>query len=196
MSPTPCSLIGTRLTRENELRTAIDGGGLVLLYQPQYSLPGLKLVGFEALVRWNRPGLGILTPDKFIRLAEESRMISDLSRWVIEHALFQVEEWQSVYGSRPKLSVNLSALDLRRTEFLLGLSHMLDGYEAIAGDIVFEVTETVLLRDPEGAAEALREIQRHGATIAIDDFGTGYCSLHYLSRLPVQILQNRWLLLR
>src|SRR5581483_9272193 len=179
----------TRLKRESELRTAIDNDELVLLYQPQYNLATLELVGFEALIRWNHPELGLLTPDKFIVLAEESRLINELSLWVVREAFQQVDEWHSVFGTRVKLSLNLSALDLRRTQFLAELSQMLDGKEQIARDLVFEITETVLLRDPEGAAASLREIQAHGAKIAIDDFGTGYCSLAYVSRLPVEILK-------
>jgi diguanylate cyclase (GGDEF)-like protein len=187
--PEATMLDRSRLTRESELRAAIDGEELFLLYQPQYDLATLELVGFEALVRWNHPKLGLLTPDKFILLAEESRLINELSLSVVRQAFHQVNEWHAVYGSRPKLSVNLSALDLRRTEFLGELSQMLQGQEDIARDLVFEITETVLLRDPEGAAATLREIQSHGAKIAIDDFGTGYCSLSYLSRLPVEILK-------
>jgi EAL domain-containing protein (putative c-di-GMP-specific phosphodiesterase class I) len=178
-----------RLTRESELRAAIEDNGLTLLFQPQYNLATLELVGFEALVRWNHPELGLLTPDKFILLAEESRLINNLSMWVVRQAFHQVSEWHSVYGWSPKLSVNLSALDLRRNEFLGELSKMLHGQEDVARDLAFEITETVLLRDPAGAAVSLREIQSHGAKIAIDDFGTGYCSLSYLSRLPVEILK-------
>ena len=178
-----------RLSRESQLRDAIRNKNLALHYQPLFTLSPLRLKGFEALVRWPDANLGLISPGEFIPMAEEAGLIHELSRWVLAEACEQALQWEELYGVRLPISVNLSASDFRRIDFLEEMTRTLNEMKVPPDRIIIELTESVLLRDPEKAAQILGEIHKLGVKIAIDDFGTGYSSLSYLNQLPADILK-------
>jgi diguanylate cyclase (GGDEF)-like protein len=178
-----------RLSRESQLREAILNRNLALYYQPLFTLNPLRLKGFEALVRWQDPKLGLIPPSEFVPMAEEAGLIHELSRWVLQEACEQVLHWEELYGVTLPVSVNLSASDFRRVDFLDEVTSTLSELRVPTDRIILELTESVLLRDPDKAAHVLREIRKLGVRIAIDDFGTGYSSLSYLSQFPADILK-------
>ncbi|HEY7271019.1 MAG TPA: GGDEF domain-containing phosphodiesterase, partial [Dehalococcoidia bacterium] len=178
-----------RLSRESQLREAIRNRDLALFYQPLFTLSPLRLKGFEALVRWQDPKLGLISPSEFVPMAEEAGLIHELSRWVLQEACEQVLHWQELYGVVLPVSVNLSASDFRRVDFLDEVTNTLNELKVPPDRIILELTESVLLRDPDKAAQVLGEIRKLGVKIAIDDFGTGYSSLSYLNQFPADILK-------
>ena len=178
-----------RLSRESQLREAIINHDLQLYYQPLFTLNPLRLKGFEALVRWQDPKLGLISPSEFIPLAEEAGLTHELSRWVLAEACERAMQWEQLYGVALPISVNLSASDFRRVDFLDEITRTLRELRVPPDRIVLELTESVLLREPERASQVLTEIHKLGVQIAIDDFGTGYSSLSYLNQLPADILK-------
>jgi EAL domain-containing protein (putative c-di-GMP-specific phosphodiesterase class I) len=161
---------------------------LLLLYQPIFRLPGRGVAGVEALVRWRHPELGVISPETFIPLAEESGMIVPLGRWVLHEACGQAAQ-RAREGAAIGISVNVSAYQLGRT----GLAE--DVRDALADSgldpslLTLEITETTLMRDVPEARERLQEVRALGVRIAIDDFGTGYASLSNLHNMPVDIVK-------
>ena len=178
-----------RLSRESKLREAIKNRELALHYQPLFTLSPLRLKGFEALVRWPDPNLGLISPSEFIPMAEEAGLIHELSRWVLNEACEQALQWEQLYGVTLPISVNLSGSDFRRIDFLDEITNTLNELKVPPDRIILELTESVLLRDPEKAAQVLASIHKLGVQIAIDDFGTGYSSLSYLNQFPADILK-------
>ncbi|MGH9179192.1 MAG: putative bifunctional diguanylate cyclase/phosphodiesterase [Acidimicrobiales bacterium] len=180
-----------RLEIENDLRRAIERGELRVHYQPNVKIDGLQMIGVEALVRWERPGRGLIPPSDFIALAEETGLILPLGRYVLREACRQVAEWMAdgLVSDTFAISVNLSAHQLRSPEVL---HHVHDAIEASGinpWQLCVEVTESALVDDTRGATETIRRIHGLGVRIAIDDFGTGYSALSYLHLLPVEILK-------
>ena len=180
-----------RLQRENELRRAIDQNDLRLYYQPVVSIRDRRLVGAEALVRWDHPARGIVGPGEFIELAEESGLILPLGRWVLEESCRQLARWGSEWGEALpfRLSVNVSARQLSQSDIAAVLEGALREVGVPPERLGLEVTETVLLEDGEASLAALAALKRLGVTLALDDFGTGYSSLSYLQRLPFDTLK-------
>ncbi|HUN27263.1 MAG TPA: EAL domain-containing protein [Steroidobacteraceae bacterium] len=184
------SEISARLQLEHKLRSALDEHQFELYYQPQRNLANERIEAVEALLRWNDPESGLVTPARFLPVLESSGMIAAVGSWVLEQALAQCERW-SQHGLGPlRVAVNLSALQLRRKTFVPGLLKL---HERIAGlrgfGLDLEITETMLLEDLDGASRKLRELRAAGIRIALDDFGTGYSSLGLLSKLPVDLLK-------
>jgi diguanylate cyclase (GGDEF)-like protein len=175
---------------DEQLRHAVGNGELRLHYQPIVTLDGGDLIGFEALMRWQHPTRGLLSPAEFIPLAEQTGTISELGAWALEHASRQVLRWQQrvPHGRRLELSVNLSPHQLDRPDLVAEVLETLrrTGYDP--ADLVLEVTETALVKD-EAAIPVLTALRAEGIRIALDDFGTGYSSLRYLTQLPVDILK-------
>lgn len=178
-----------RLELESDLRRAIDGGELVLHYQPQVRADSGRLCGVEALVRWQHPKRGLLPPGKFIPLAEETGLIGGLGTWVLDEATRQQAAWRAEGFTGFKMAVNLSAVQLRSSELVAQVRDAIARHALLAGDLELEVTESVAMADPERAISLLRELRELGAELAIDDFGTGYSSLAYLKRLPIHTLK-------
>jgi EAL domain-containing protein (putative c-di-GMP-specific phosphodiesterase class I) len=177
-----------RLAIIADLGNAIREKQLCLHYQPQFDLRQQQIAGFEALVRWHHPKLGLLYPDSFIPLAEVSDAIHPLSLLVMRQALEQQRQWKAA-GYRFTVAVNLSArnlIDDRCVDIVQGL---LRQYDTQPGELELEITETTLMHDPEGAASRLERIAALGVKLSIDDFGTGYSSLGYLRRLPIHALK-------
>ncbi|HTZ07711.1 MAG TPA: bifunctional diguanylate cyclase/phosphodiesterase [Acidimicrobiales bacterium] len=167
-----------------ELRRGIDAGELVLHYQPKATLDERKVEAVEALVRWRHPRLGLLYPDRFIPLAEQTEVIDALTTWVLRRALTDVRDLDGV-----AVSVNVSARTLGRGRFAPQVVAMLRELEVASGRLIVEITETALLTDPPRAAAVLSELDAAGVGVSLDDFGIGQTSLGYLSSLPVHELK-------
>jgi diguanylate cyclase (GGDEF)-like protein/PAS domain S-box-containing protein len=172
-----------RLFLEQQLRAALTISAVDVAFQPQLDLATGALVGFELLSRWNLPDGSHVPPAEFIPIAEETGLIHDLGWNILHVAVHAGTNW----ADRPGLSlaVNLSSRQLQRPGFVDRLRHLLDERDLRPGNLTLEITESVLLSDPEGALAQLRRIRQLGVRLAIDDFGTGYSSLSYLRRLPV-----------
>lgn len=177
-----------RLAMIVDLGPAIREGQLRMHYQPKFSFHSGSVTGFEALVRWEHPRLGLLYPDSFLSLAEMSESIHPLTAEVIRLALTQQREWKS-HGKCYSVAVNLSARNLFDDRCVLVLEQLLREFDANPGDLELEITETALMHDPAGAVRLLDRIAALGVNLSIDDFGTGYSSLSYLRRLPIQTLK-------
>lgn len=160
-----------------------------LEYQPQISLADGSLEGFEALVRWLNPTLGLLPPNRFIPLAEETGFIVALGRWILDTACVQAATWSDATGAPLTVAVNLSARQLKDPNLVADVRAALSFSGLPPQQLVLEITESVLILDPEHAAEVLLELKELGLRIALDDFGTGYSSLSYLRQFPVDILK-------
>jgi diguanylate cyclase (GGDEF)-like protein/PAS domain S-box-containing protein len=171
------------------LRRACEARQFRLEYQPQVRLSDGGLIGAEALLRWQHPTRGLVSPVEFIPLAEETGLIIAIGRWVLETACAQAACWQGVAGKPQQVAVNVSARQLRQPGFI----DLVDGVLAQTGcpatALELEVTESLLLEDADSAIALLGQLHARGVRIAIDDFGTGYSSLSYLRRLPVQTLK-------
>src|SRR5579883_405230 len=168
----------TRL--EHELRRAVSVGEFELHYQPVVALRTRQPAGCEALLRWNHPGRGLVRPDEFIRLAEESGLILPLGRWVLERACRDASLWPE--GC--KVAVNVSPAQLRRSGLIADVAHALERSGLDPGRLELEVTESVVLQDTQDALAILRQLKKMGVSLALDDFGTGYSSMSALVRFP------------
>ena len=174
-----------RLTLENDLRRALHDDQFTLYYQPQISLGSGELLGLEALVRWQHPQRGLMAPDRFIPLAEESGLIIEVDRWVMRRAMQQLSTWL-LDGYEPVLiSLNVSMIGLQDEGFVQHFEQLLNEYQLPAECFMFEVTETQAMRKPEKTIVVLKALKALGVRLAIDDFGTGFSSLSYLKRFPV-----------
>ena len=179
----------SRLILETALRLALAGEGLELEYQPQINLHSGTLVGVEALARWVHPTLGIVSPERFIPLAEECGLINELSQWVLQTACGQLAQWREQGLTVPSLSINLSPINFHNLNLAAQITQQLQRYELQAADLCVEVTEGVLLSNSPGTEQTLKELHALGVRLAIDDFGTGYSSLGYLRHLPISELK-------
>ena len=180
-----------RLRLESELRQAVEQDQLRLHYQPEIDLRSGEVVGFEALVRWMHPSLGLIPPAEFITLAEETGEMVSIGNWVLREACRQAAEWRStVMAGRPfTMAVNVSANEFLEPGLAWEVLRALRETDLDPSMLRIEITESVLLDDSEVAGEILLELKRIGVELAIDDFGTGYSSLSYLRRLPADILK-------
>ncbi|MFW9267560.1 EAL domain-containing protein [Pseudomonas sp. D2-30] len=176
-------------TIESGLRLALQRKEFVLHYQPKLDLTSGKVVGAEALVRWNRPDQGLVYPSDFIPVAEDSGLIVPLSQWVLQEACQQACRWQAE-GMRPLyLSVNVSAIDFRQRGFVDGIARTLKETGLDPTQLELEITESVLMQNIDTTVATLNAIKHLGIRLAIDDFGTGYSSLSYLQKFPVDVLK-------
>lgn len=181
--------VAERLSIESALRGAVANGELTLHYQPQVELGSGRAVGVEALVRWRHVELGPLPPGRFIPLAEEMGIIGEIGAWVLEEACRRMVSWRSGGLNVPRVAVNLSAPQVD-SETLIPLVHrVLDRTGLDPSSLELEVTESIIMREPEKSSAALEGLRAMGIRIAIDDFGTGYSSLNYLKHLPIDRLK-------
>lgn len=180
-----------RLQLESEMHRALREGEFRLYYQPSVSLEDETVTGFEALVRWNHPTRGILSPAEFIPVAEESGLILQIGSWVLREACRQTREWQRMRPADSPLtiSVNLSARQFRQPGLALEVAEVLIETDLSPADLVLEITETVAMDDSRTSRETLQKLKDLGTKLAIDDFGTGYASLSYLQNFPVEVLK-------
>lgn len=170
---------------EKDLREALSRNQLFLVYQPQISYRDQRVVGVEALLRWQHPELGMVPPDQFIPLAEQNGNIVAIGEWVLDQACRQLREWHDQGFSELRMAVNLSTVQLHHSELPRVVNNLLQIYRLPPRSLELEVTETGLMEDISTAAQHLLSLRRSGALIAIDDFGTGYSSLSYLKSLPL-----------
>ncbi|NUT82488.1 EAL domain-containing protein [Pseudomonas sp. NA13] len=176
-------------TIESGLRLGLQRKEFVLHYQPKLDLKSGKVVGVEALVRWDRPDHGLVYPSDFIPVAEDSGLIVPLSQWVLQEACQQACRWQA-QGMRPLyLSVNVSAIDFRQRGFVEGIARTLKETGLDPTQLELEITESVLMQNVDTTVAILKAIKQLGIRLAIDDFGTGYSSLSYLQKFPVDVLK-------
>lgn len=178
-----------RLSLVTQLHKALEYEELTLFYQPQLNLQNGKLVGMEALLRWKHRELGMISPAEFIPLAEETGLIVTIGNWVLNEACKQTKKWQLAGFAPIRMSVNVSAVQFSRNDFLSLVKEALQTSELAPGWLELELTEGLLLQDIHGAATKLKELKKLGIYIAIDDFGTGYSSLRYLKQLPIDTLK-------
>ncbi len=182
--------VTAQLELEIELRRALALGQVYLEYQPIYSLADSKLMGFEALVRWNHPVRGVLEPSTFIPIAEETGLIVPLGNWVLSEACRQMKEWNMTEeGASLHMAVNVSSLQLTHPDFLSQVGNALKAAGMRPQQLTLEVTESVLMEGIENAVSTLTALRHIGVTLSIDDFGTGYSSLSYLATLPFDALK-------
>jgi diguanylate cyclase (GGDEF)-like protein len=177
-----------RLTLELDLAEALDRGQLFLVYQPTFDLESERAIGVEALIRWRHPTRGVVAPDQFIPLAEESGLIVPIGRWVLEEACGQAAVWQR-HGHSIGMAVNVSARQLDADELIDDVRRALSESGIDPATLTLEITETTLMRDAEATAIRLDSLKQLGVRIAIDDFGTGYSSLAYLRQFPADALK-------
>lgn len=178
-----------KLSIENRLRRALDEEQFVLHYQPKVDIMSGRIVGLEALLRWDEPGAGLMQPEKFIHILEETGLIVDVGSWVIKRAQRQYHEWTARGITTPRIAVNVSQLQIRQKDFVRRILRMLDIAEA--GQFELEITESLFMGgdDQDAATQKLARLRESGITMAIDDFGTGYSSLSYIARLPIDTLK-------
>ena len=174
----------------NQLRSAVKNNELLLFYQPQIDTNTGELCGKEALIRWNHPEYGILTPIHFIELAEKSGLIMEIGEWVIKTAIQQQGVWmQAPFNDKTPVSVNISATQLFKNDFC----EMVERYAQANGlphaQLCFELTESMFMQDVEGAIKVMQKLKDKGYSVAIDDFGTGYSNLSYLKKFPIDLLK-------
>jgi diguanylate cyclase (GGDEF)-like protein/PAS domain S-box-containing protein len=178
-----------QLVLESNLRPGLERSEFFVVYQPLISIRDFHLVGMEALIRWQHPGLGLLYPKEFISLAEESGMIFSLGDWVLRTACAQNKVWQDAGLTPLRLSVNFSARQFQQSTFIADVTHVLKETNLDPRWLELELTESSIMKDPEAAIEKLHELKLMGIKVAVDDFGTGYSSLNYLKRFPIDTLK-------
>ncbi|MBL6987884.1 MAG: EAL domain-containing protein, partial [Methylobacter sp.] len=177
-----------RLLLENALRLAIEQEEFQLYYQPKADNRLSRITGTEALIRWKRPGFGMVPPDRFIAIAEETALIIPLGKWILKTACLQANIWANkLPGFR--IAINLSPLQLLDDDFMAVLDHILAETGTNPEWIELEVTEGLVMHDIEKATERLHQIRKRGIHVTMDDFGTGYSSLSYLQKLPIQTVK-------
>ncbi|HEY8027554.1 MAG TPA: EAL domain-containing protein [Burkholderiaceae bacterium] len=181
--------VARKLELESALRRAVERGELALMYQPQVALDSGKIIGVEALLRWNRPNLGMVPPLEFIPLAEESGLIVSIGNWVLETACAQAAKWLRENGLHLRMAVNISARQIYHKEFVQQVARTLTSTGLPAELLELEITESSILENLEETVRKLQQLKMMGMTIAIDDFGTGYSSLSYLKQLPIDRLK-------
>jgi diguanylate cyclase (GGDEF)-like protein/PAS domain S-box-containing protein len=177
------------LALETALRSAIKHSQLLLHFQPQVDLRNGAIVGAEALVRWQHPERGLISPDVFIPLAEESGMILDIGDWVLNEACRLLKSWQQNELKLGKMAVNLSGIQVVRGNILQGVKKILDKTKIEASCLELEITENSIMEHTDEVLKTLHGLRQLGVSLAIDDFGTGYSSLNYLKQLPIDKLK-------
>jgi diguanylate cyclase (GGDEF)-like protein len=178
-----------RLTLEKGLRTALDKKELFLVYQPQMDIATRGITGLEALLRWQHPELGLVPPDKFIRIAENSGLIMPIGEWVLRTACLQARKWQDQGLPPVSVAVNVSAVQFRQEDFCELIRRVLDDSGLAPQYLELELTESLLLANADVTLSVVQELKSMGLTLAIDDFGTGYSSFSYLRQFRVSKLK-------
>jgi diguanylate cyclase (GGDEF)-like protein/PAS domain S-box-containing protein len=181
----------TRLQLENDLHYALEREEFEVYYQPIVDLPSGGIAGFEALIRWNHPEKGLVSPADFIPVAEDTDMIIPIGEWILRSACETVKGWQDEFGGPEPVtvSVNLSGKQFKQPDLVARIESILNETGLQARSLRLEITESAVMDDAEAAREMLRSLRRLGVQVSIDDFGTGYSSLSYLHKFPANILK-------
>jgi diguanylate cyclase (GGDEF)-like protein/PAS domain S-box-containing protein len=178
-----------KIALEQSLRKALENNELEMYYQPQIDAISGRIVGAEALMRWNHPARGMVSPSEFLPFAEENGLMLPISDWMIGALCRDMLQWKSIGGNGVRLSLNLSPQYLDRGDFFEKMRGALLRYGIAPGQIEVEITENICIRNPQHAIEQLNKLGQLGVSVAIDDFGTGYSSLAYLHRFPVHTIK-------
>ncbi len=178
-----------KIETQSELRKAIERDEFILFYQAQMDLETKKVVGFEALIRWNHPTKGLVGPDEFIYLAEETGLIVPIGKWVLLTACRQLKQWTNEGYNDINMAVNLSARQFKDKDFVKLVFDTIEEAGIDPSRLELEITETVALDDLEYTISTIKELRKIGVNFSLDDFGTGYSSMNYLKRLPVSNLK-------
>ncbi len=174
---------------ERRIRLAVERNEFLLVYQPRYSVVAGRVTGFEALLRWRHPERGLVAPNEFIKILEETGLVVPVGRWVLSEALAQVREWRQRGFADVAVSVNVAQRQIREGTLHQFIAILLNELGLNGSALELEITESELMDDPDAAIAQLEDLHRLGLRVAIDDFGTGYSSLSYLRRLPIDILK-------
>lgn len=174
---------------ENKLKNTVYDDHFIMHFQPQYFSDNVKLRGVEALIRWQDEDGKMLSPAVFIPIAEKNGTIVPIGNWVIEKSVADFKEWKDKYGYPMTLSINISAIQYKREDFVENLLYVLNKYDISPSEIELEITESVLIDDPEEVKEKLQLLRDYGVRVSLDDFGTGFSSLAYLKGLPIDTLK-------
>ncbi len=178
-----------RLSLENQLREALDRDQFVLHYQPKIDLETGKIMGAEALIRWNDPHTGLVPPGRFVPLLEETGLINEVGRWALRRAVEDYLCWRRAGLKAVRIAVNVSPLQLGNRSFAREIEKVISVDPLAASGLELEITESLIMADVKHSIESLEKIRSMGVTIAIDDFGTGFSSLSYLAKLPINTLK-------
>jgi EAL domain-containing protein (putative c-di-GMP-specific phosphodiesterase class I) len=179
-----------RLLRlENSLRRAVDKQEFLFQYQPIVDLSTMRVVGFEALLRWQDPERGLIMPGEFIRVAEDTRLTLDIGRWAIDEACRELRSWELPPDLRCAISVNLSGRHFSQPDLIDQVTQAVTRHQVSPNRLKIEITESVIMENAEAAILTLQKLKEFGTAVSIDDFGTGYSSLSYLLRFPADTLK-------
>jgi diguanylate cyclase (GGDEF)-like protein/PAS domain S-box-containing protein len=182
------STLNNIISLETHLRKAIEKQELALYYQPQIDLTTIKVKSFEALIRWNSPELGFISPGEFIPLAEETGLIIPIGNWVIETACKQIKSWNELGHKEIRIAINISPKQFQQTQLVETIKTMIEKYQIKPTSLEIEITEGAMGEKKE-IIPILKSLKRLGVTISVDDFGTGYSSLSYLKQFPIDVLK-------
>lgn len=174
---------------EEKLKKAIKNQKMTMYYQPQYYSGNKRLRGVEALIRWNDEEEGMISPNTFIPVAEKNGSIIPLGKWVVEESIKQYAAWRKQFGFPFILSINISALQYKKEDFVESIVNVMKKYQVSPSEVELEITESILIDDFQAVSEKLKILRGYGIRISLDDFGTGFSSLSYLKKLPIDTLK-------
>ena len=177
------------LSLENDLRRAMDDHQFKIYYQPQINIETNEVVAMEALIRWQHPERGLISPSEFIELAEETHLIKEIGDWVLENACAELKRWRDMGLANVRIAINVSSIQLEQDDFVEKVLNILQKNDIPGDHLEIEITENTLMHDTDDGILKLTELSNNDIKIAIDDFGTGYSSLNYLKRLPIDTLK-------
>ncbi|MHB1273418.1 MAG: bifunctional diguanylate cyclase/phosphodiesterase [Rhodanobacter sp.] len=186
---TMTATVASKLSLENQLRQALDNEQFVLHYQPKTNIASGQITSVEALIRWNDPGNGLVLPDQFIPILEETGLIHDVGRWALRKAAADYLRWLGAGLAAVRIAVNVSPLQLRHRGFIDDIRQVIGSNARLADALELEITESLIMADVKHSIASLQAIRAMGVSIAIDDFGTGFSSLSYLAKFPVDTLK-------
>jgi diguanylate cyclase (GGDEF)-like protein len=181
--------VNEHIVLESSLRQAVDHQEFEVYYQPQVDIKSGRINGVEALIRWRHPKLGMISPDRFIPLAEETGLIVPIGEWVLRTACAQVKAWHVAGFSDLTVAVNFSARQFQKNDLFDLVRGILDETKLDAEYLEIELTESLLMKDSDVTVQTLRRLKEMGSIMALDDFGTGYSSLSYLRRFPIDVVK-------
>ena len=178
-------ILKNKLLLEGDLRKGLERDELELYYQPKLALETETITGFEALVRWNHPDKGLVSPAEFISVAEQSEIIVSIGQWVLKTACHQMKTWLNMGLSLKNIAVNLSGRQFKQADLVSSIEKIISSSGIQPGFLELEITETILMENLDTVTDKLKQLSEIGIKLSLDDFGTGYSSLRYLNSFPL-----------